>query len=164
MRQREQGNSSTDACCTLRACRRQQGRGREARRSPPTHCPPPRRPTQKNDGSFYMEWPDFAAWFGECRIVDPRCFDRLSEDRLARVDGAAGAWVAGRSAGGGLDKNPETFAYNPTFELTTADTSSEVRPAHCGTRCAGEVGRGLGGGMVAFCSFHRSSSALGRPG
>ena len=76
----------------------------------------------KNDGSFYMEWPDFASWFGECRIVDPRCFDRLSEDSLARVDGVAGSWVAGRSAGGGADKHPQTFAYNPTFELTGADT------------------------------------------
>ncbi len=73
-----------------------------------------------------MEWSDFAAWFGECRIVDPRCFDKLTEDKLARIDGAAGSWVAGRSAGGGLDRFPQTFEYNPTFELTGED--ADVRP------------------------------------
>ena len=68
-----------------------------------------------------MEWSDFSAWFGQCRIVDPRRLDKLSGDDLARVDGAAGTWVAGKSAGGPDPRSP-TFQYNPTFELTGSTT------------------------------------------
>jgi hypothetical protein len=32
---------------------------------------------QANDGTFFMDWADFAEWFGECRIVDPRWEGRL---------------------------------------------------------------------------------------
>ena len=68
-----------------------------------------------------MEWSDFSAWFGQCRIVDPRRLYKFSDDHLARVDGAAGTWIAGKSAGGADQRSP-TFQYNPTFELTGSDT------------------------------------------
>jgi hypothetical protein len=83
---------------------------------------------QNNDGTFYMEWPDFALWFGQCRIVDPRRLDKfthLGDEKLgpvARVDGASATWVAGKSAGG-ADPGSPTFEYNPTFELIGSDTA-----------------------------------------
>jgi hypothetical protein len=52
----------------------------------------------------------------------------MSEGALARVDGAAGCWVAGKSAGGGHDKCPHTFRYNPTFELTGDTTEASACP------------------------------------
>ena len=63
-----------------------------------------------------MEFCDFCRYFGRCKIVDLTCFNKLSEDHLARVDGAAGYWLAGQTAGGRL--GPATFECNPKFELT----------------------------------------------
>ena len=68
-----------------------------------------------------MEWSDFSGWFGECRVVDPRRLYTFSDDHLARVDGAAGTWVAGKSAGG-ADPRLSTFRFNPSFELTGSTT------------------------------------------
>jgi hypothetical protein len=63
-----------------------------------------------------MEFGDFCRYFGLCKIVDMTCFNKLSEDHLARVDGAAGYWLAGHTAGGRIDL--VTFEFNPRFELT----------------------------------------------
>ena len=63
-----------------------------------------------------MEFSDFCTYFGRCKIVDLTCFNRLSEDSLSHVDGAAGYWLAGQTAGGRL--GPATFECNPKFELT----------------------------------------------
>ena len=79
----------------------------------------------KNDGTFYMEWEDFISWFGQCRIVDPRHLDRLSEGSLAQIDGGAANWVAGMTAGGPLDRYPHSFPFNPTFELTGGDSDHD---------------------------------------
>ena len=63
-----------------------------------------------------MEFGDFCRYFGRCKIVDLTCFNKLSDDQLARADGAAGYWLAGQTAGGRL--GPATFECNPKFELT----------------------------------------------
>jgi len=85
------------------------------------------------DGTFFMSWEDFTAWFGDVQITDPTGAALATEGDLAQIDVYHSALVAGKTAGG--PRGASTYSFNPSCQLTVGrDSTVELSLYQADTR------------------------------
>ncbi|EKX32896.1 hypothetical protein GUITHDRAFT_120920 [Guillardia theta CCMP2712] len=78
----------------------------------------------EEDGSFWMCWEDFVAWYSEIDICDPVTLSKMSNASKCHVVGFASHWIAGKTAGG--PPKCRTFAFNPRVSLRVQEDCEAI--------------------------------------